>query len=79
MKLKGYVREIDPSTNENVFTEVMSLDVSTIIKMFPVCVASAMFRHDVYWRMEDDRWTGLKKGFWAMCGLWNGRAWQTVP
>ena len=55
MKLKGYVRGIDPSTNENVFTEVMALDVSTIIGMFPVCVASAMFRHDVYWRMEDDR------------------------
>lgn len=55
MKLKGYVREINPSTNENVFTEVMSLDVSTIIGMFPVYVVSLMFKHDVYWKLEEDR------------------------
>lgn len=55
MRFIGYVRQIDPSTNENVFTEVVSVDIDG---MAPAMLkgnilARNMFMNDVYWRVDE--------------------------
>lgn len=55
MRFVGYVRQIDPSTNENVFTEAVSVDMD---RMVPVMLkgnvlARNMFMNDVYWRVDE--------------------------